>query len=148
MSLNPPVPPVKPRSTYGGRLALELSTWVPSIVTVMPDEKVVTTKWCTALMSDGIDELVVTYFMDCMGDDAVAMPTKLLDGSVPFAHVSSEMATPLMPEKPSPPPLLPKAVGAVRLASASGKVNPSAPALGPMNASNAAVTPDPGTGVG
>ena len=34
------------------------------------------------------------------------------------------------------------------LASARVNVIPSAPAVGPMNASNAAVTPTPGTGVG
>src|SRR6266480_2824021 len=86
--------------------------------------------------------------MDCMGDDAVAMPTKLLDGSVSFFHVSRETAIPLIPENPSPPPLFPSAVGWVTLASARVKVIPSAPAPGPMNASNAAVTPTPGTAIG
>ncbi len=76
------------------------------------------------------------------------MPTKLPDGSASFFQVSSETASPVMPEKPSPPPLLPNAVGVVTLASASVNVIPSAPAPGPMNASNAAVTPAPGTGVG
>src|SRR2546421_276589 len=109
----------------------------------MPDEKVVTTKWCTALRSDGIDALVVTYFIDCMRDDVVAMPTKLLDGSAAFCQWSSETATPLIPANPSPPPLFPSAVGCVTLASARVKVSPSAPAPGPMNASNAAVMPEP-----
>ena len=76
------------------------------------------------------------------------MPTKLLDGSVVFFHVSSDTAMPLIPANPSPPPLFPSAVGCVTLASASVKVIPSAPAPGPMNASNAAVMPAPGAGVG
>src|SRR5689334_12453151 len=53
-----------------------------------------------------------------------------------------------MPENPSPPPLAPSAVGAVTPASARVNVIPSAPAPGPMNVSNAAVMPAPGTGVG
>ena len=67
---------------------------------------------------------------------------------VVFCQVSSDTATPVMPEKPSPPPLTPSAVGAVTLASARVNVIPSAPAPGPMNSSNAAVSPAPGTGVG
>src|SRR5690242_17421184 len=83
-----------------------------------------------------------------MGEDVVATPTKLLDGSPVFCHVSSETATPVRPENPSPPPVTPRAVGAFTLASASANVSPSAPEPGPMNASNAAETPAPGTGVG
>src|SRR5215472_7480535 len=56
---------------------------------------------------------------------------------------------PVIPENPSPPPLTPKAVGWVALASASVKVRPSAPGLvGPMKASKAAEMPAPGTAVG
>jgi hypothetical protein len=40
------------------------------------------------------------------------------------------------------------AVGCVALASASANVIPSAPEPGPMNASNVAVMPAPGTGAG
>src|ERR1700750_2712539 len=76
------------------------------------------------------------------------MPTKLPEGSLVFCQWSSETAIPLIPENPSPPPLTPRAVGLVRPALASVKVSPSAPAPGPTYASNAAVTPAPGTGVG
>src|SRR5579859_2924743 len=79
------------------------------------------------------------------------MPTKLFDGSFVFFHVSKDTANPWIPEKPSPPPLLPRAVGLVTLASASVKVIPSAPVLllpDPMKMSKDAVTPTPGTAVG
>src|SRR5580692_2792511 len=76
------------------------------------------------------------------------MPTKLFDGLTAFFHVSSDTAIPLIPEKPSPPPLTPREVGMLKLASARVKVNPSAPEPGPMNVSKAAVMPAPGTGVG
>src|SRR5579864_53824 len=77
------------------------------------------------------------------------MPTKLLEGSLVFCQVSSDTAKPVIPENPSPPPLLPNAVGWVTLASASVKVMPSAPGLlGPMKASKAAEMPTPGTAVG
>ena len=75
------------------------------------------------------------------------MPTKLLDGSAVFCQVSRDSAIPAIPEKPSPPPVTPRAVGWVELASARVNVIPSAPEPGPMNASNAAVMPTPGTGV-
>ena len=55
------------------------------------------------------------------------MPTKLLDGSAEFFQVSKDTAIPVIPENPSPPPLSPKAVGLVTLASARVKVSPSAP---------------------
>src|ERR1700675_1972430 len=76
------------------------------------------------------------------------MPTKLLDGSAPFLNVSSDTASPVIPENPSPPPLLPNAVGLVTLASAKVMVIPSAPEPDPRKASKAAETPCPGTGVG
>ena len=76
------------------------------------------------------------------------MPTKLLDGLTAFFQVSRDTAIPLIPENPSPPPLMPRAVGLVTLASARVKVRPSAPEPGPMKASKAAVMPTPGTGVG
>ncbi len=44
--------------------------------------------------------------------------------------------------------MTPRAVGLVTLASARVKVSPSAPLAGPMNVSNAAVMPAPGTGAG
>src|SRR5689334_18949421 len=83
-----------------------------------------------------------------MGDDAVAMPTKLLEGSLVFCQVSRENAIPLIPENPSPPPVTPSAVGWVTLASARVNVIPSAPEPGPMYASNVAEMPTPGTGAG
>src|SRR5436305_13695951 len=78
------------------------------------------------------------------------MPTKLFDGSPVFFHVSKDTANPWIPESPSPPPLLPKAVGLVTLASARVMVSPSAPLLlfDPMKTSKAAEMPTPGTAEG
>src|SRR5579872_6711066 len=78
------------------------------------------------------------------------MPTKLLDGSFVFFQVSKDTAIPVIPENPSPPPLLPSAVGWVTLASASVNVIPSAPLFDAelIKMSKAAVTPTPGTAVG
>src|SRR5580704_1308864 len=76
------------------------------------------------------------------------MPTKLLEGFTEFLKVSSDTAMPLIPAYPSPPPGCPSAVGAVALASARVKVSPSAPVPDPMDASNAAEIPTPGTAVG
>src|SRR6266568_2553244 len=76
------------------------------------------------------------------------MPTKLFDGLTELFQVSIDTAIPVIPENPSPPPLTPKAVGLVTLASASVKVSPSAPEPEPIKASKAAVMPAPGTGVG
>src|SRR5947209_7151420 len=76
------------------------------------------------------------------------IPMKLFDASPVFCQVSSETAMPVMPENPSPPPFVPSAVALVALASAIVNVMPSAPAPGPMNASNVAVMPAPGTGTG
>jgi hypothetical protein len=44
ISVEPPVPPVNPTKTDVGRVVAYVSTWEPSIVTVSPVEKVVTTK--------------------------------------------------------------------------------------------------------
>jgi len=81
----------------------------------------------------------------------VAMPTKFAAGSPVFCHVSKDTATPVMPEKPSPPPLLPSAVGFVTLASARTNVMPSAPLpelLDPRKTSKDAVSPAAFTAVG
>src|ERR1700722_43208 len=55
---------------------------------------------------------------------------------------------PLIPEKPSPPPSTPRAVGDVTLAAAKVNVSPSAPVPDPMEESKAAEMPTPGTAVG
>ena len=39
------------------------------------------------------------------------MPMKLLDGLTEFFQVSSETASPVVRENPSPPPFTPRAVG-------------------------------------
>src|ERR1019366_34021 len=114
------------------------------MVTVMPDALVETTTWWTLLRRAGMDVLVVTYFRLCWGELVVAMPTKLLDGSLVFFHVSKDTAIPVIPENPSPPPLTPRAVGFVTLASARVNVIPSAPlpeGLDPRKMSKDAVMP-------
>src|SRR5579864_8024733 len=79
------------------------------------------------------------------------MPTKLFDGSLVFCQLSKDTAIPSIPENPSPPPLLPSAVGCVSLAFASVNVMPSAPlpdVLAPTKMSKATDRPTPGTAVG
>src|SRR5579863_3512147 len=76
------------------------------------------------------------------------MPTKLFDGLTELFQVSKATATPWIPENPRPPPLLPRAVGWVWLASARVKVIPSAPLPDPMNMSKDAEMPALATGLG
>src|SRR5262249_47029054 len=77
-----------------------------------------------------------------------AMPTKLSDGFTPFWKVSNAIAIPWMPEKPSPPPAAPSAVGAVLLASASVSVSPSAPLPPSIDRSNEASSATDGIALG
>src|SRR5215469_4092346 len=76
------------------------------------------------------------------------MPTKLFDGLTELFHVSKATAIPWIPENPRPPPLLPRAVAWVTLASARVKVIPSAPLPDPMNMSKDAEMPTPVTALG
>jgi hypothetical protein len=77
MSVSPPVPPVKPINTEEGRLVPYVRTCAPSIVTLSPVAKVVTTKWCTTLRNEAIEELVVTYCnVPGPGPGPVAIPIR------------------------------------------------------------------------
>ena len=61
MSLNPPVAPVNPTSTLDGS-AVVVGEHLGAVHGHgdAGRRRCVTTKWCTVLRSDGIDELVVT----------------------------------------------------------------------------------------
>ena len=68
------------------------------------------------------------------------MPTKSFEGAPAPWYSSSAIASPGMPEKPSPPPSPPSEVGvAPRLGSAKNIVRPSAPVPPPIEASNSIV---------
>ena len=100
----------------------------------MPVEVVVTTKWFTVLRRDGmrcwwhVVQLVARPRDRAVGDAHKVV--RRVDGVLPGVHETRRSR--LSPSTPRPPPLTPRAVGWVTLASARVKVSPSAPEPEPM----------------
>ncbi len=84
MSLEPPVPPVKPTSTLGGSVTAVLRYLVPSTQTLTVPFSVSTFTWRVAVRSAGIVVEVASQCSSPAPELPSLMPAKLLDGLAEF----------------------------------------------------------------
>ena len=84
MSLEPPVPPVKPTSTFSGSVTAVLRYLVPSTHTVTVPLSVSILTWRVAVRSAGIAVDVASQCSSPAPALPSVMPTKLFDGLTEF----------------------------------------------------------------
>src|ERR1700756_3545710 len=101
----PPLPPLKPTSTFDGSVTACVRTATLSIDTVIVPADIETCTWCVAGRSAGTFFVVTTP----LGAPRFERPTKFV--GVPGWYVTRATAHPGMPVKPRPEPLVPIELG-------------------------------------